>query len=435
MAETGPTQRTPQWVHGQWLAALDRLILRRFGSYKRAEELTGARCITLRQWRQGKRRPSFQTLLQTLDQLGFDLLQVTREADLYPQLNAAPRDQLAAVLPRRSPRDPVLGEILGQWPRPNVAAQHIPEHFNRLELILDRDPRVARAEFLETLGAAETPEERCAALCLWAMWLNSRGQAVDAGLAVLRALEDSADDGPLFFLLLSQSASVCKNLNALDVGKLHAERSIFGFLRLGDLNNGARGLLRLGILCWALDDFSGAERAYLDALRLCPESRFAAMCRFNLIYNFLAQNQVSEALAAMERGRPHFATLPPAYALRMHWLSAKVLIAVGRRRDAVAELRLALDDTDLELESPLIVFQVFLELAELMTEAGSSRELASLGRRLLPLVAVCDDSAPSVAICRAFLHALVRDTDRSWTPSEVRAYALRFHQALETTPS
>lgn len=435
MAENSRTDSSPEWIHSRWLAALDRLILRRYGSYKQAEELTGARRITLRQWRQGKRRPSFQTLLQTLDQLGFDLLEVTREAQLYPQLASSPRRRLEAVLPRMQPRGAVLKKVFEDWSEtePSTAeAARIVEDFYRLELILDRDPRVARAELLEFLDTAEQADERCAALCLWAMWLNSQGSSIDAGLAVHRAMAWAAPDSPIFLLLLCQSAAVCKNLQALEVAKQQVEQSIFGFLRRGDLLNSARGLLRLGIICWALEDYRGADRAYLDAIDLCPDSRFAAMCRFNMVYNYLAQDQMDRALKAVEEGREQFAAIPPAYALRMHWLSAKVLIAVGRRRQAIDELEIALHRTDLEMENPLVVFQMFLELAEQLAQAGRSPELAPYGRKLLPLISTCDDSSTSVAVCRAFLHEISRLPASALSPAMVRAYALRFHQALES---
>ena len=420
---------SPETLHDRLLAALDRLIKRRYGSFKRAEESTGVRRITLRQWRRGSRRPSLHRILQTFEQLGFTLLEVIQEADLYPELHRDPSLQLAAVLRRHEPRDPVLVETLSQssWHRPPSPIWcEIPPTLIELERHLDQDQRIAQVEFQEYLSSAVSQQDRAAALCLWGRLLNMRGANIDAGLAVRAALDRAAPGCPLYYLLLSVSASVAKNFRAYPLARSHAEQSILGFLRTGDTDNATRGLLTLGIIHWALEELDESERAYRDAVRLNPTSRFASMCHFNLIYNFLSTGRVDAALKSIEDNQQSFAAIPPAYAFKMHWLSAKVLVASDRPKAAVEELKAALHSPRMLSENPQVVFQVFFELAELLATAGRGDELASYERRLMPILALCDDSEDSVAIARAFLRFIRAG---SITEGDVRGFSERFDAA------
>ena len=418
-------------LHDRLLAALDQLIKERYGNFKRAEETTGVRSITLRQWRRGSRRPSLLRILQTIEQLRFTLLDVVREASLYPELYREPSLQLAAVLPRQEPHDSVLTEVLARpsWRKPGRRVWcEIPDAFTRLEVLLGKDPRIARVEFLEYLTQVEGEEGRVAALCLWAMMLNSSGANIDAGLAIRAALERISPACPLHFLLLSVSASVAKNLRSYSLGRAHAERSILGFLRAGDTDNAARGLLTLGIILWAVQDFEESERAYRDALRLSPNSRFASMCRFNLIYNYLSTGRNDLALQAVESERDNLATIPAAYLLKARWLSAKVLMGSNRREAAIVELKTALRSDRVFDENPQVIFQMFFDLANLLAEAGRCDELPSYQRHLMPLLAHGDDSVDSVAISRAFLKTIRSGTV---TGDVVRDFARRYENACD----
>lgn len=420
----------PDLHHTRLLQALDRLILERYGTFKRAEAMTGVRRITLRQWRQGRRRPSFHRILATLARLDIDLVDVVRHAGLGVELIEDPVDQLIAVLHRRRPEDEVLVRVsqrLAGLVFP-CRAREIPPAFGELERLLDRDPKIARVEMEEHLDGAETVADWAAGLCLWAMWLNSRSQTVDAGIAVLKGFELVEPASPLFNLLLSMSASVCKNLRALTVGKAHAEQSTLGFLRVGDTENGARSLLRLGIIEWALENYDASDRAYRDAVALAPSSRFASMCLFNMVYNDLAQGHIDRALSHIETHRESLAAIPPAYALRMHWLSAKVMAECGREEEAAAELCVALRCTDLGLEDPQVVFQMFFEAAELLATVGRLSELRPLVPKLSPLVVVEGESKERVAAGRAFLHLIRGSGLDSLTPEEVRGFARRHEE-------
>ena len=422
---------SPEVFHNRLLGALDRLIRARYGNFKRAEEATGVRRITLRQWRRGSRRPTLHRVLQTLDQLGFTLLEVVREADLYPELQLDPRDRLAMVLPRQEPQEPVLARVHSDpaWSRRRERSSHgIPDVYERLELCFDQDRRIARVEMQEYLERARSNQDRATALGLWAKMLNSQGASIDAGIALRAALDRVEPPCPLYFMLLGIAASVAKNLRALELGKDLAEQSITGFLRAGDRDNAARGLLTLGILHWATRDIAEAERAYREALLLSPDSRFAAMCRFNLIYNHLAEGRIEKALRAVEENRASLAVIPPAYVLRMHWLSAKVLVASGRREVAIAELQAALQSPRILEENPRLVFSVFFELAGYLADAGRLEELPAVGLRLMPLLALGDDSEESVAVSRAFLRSL---RSGLLTTDQVHAFARRYEVACE----
>ena len=415
----------PDLHHARLLQALDSLILERYGSFKEAEARTGVRRITLRQWRQGSRRPSFHRILATLARLKIDLVDVVRRAGSCVELIEDPVAQLRAVLPRRRPEDEVLARAAKRLSTLDFPerARWIPSAFFELELLLDRDPRIARVEMEEYLVGAHTVEAWAAGLCLWAMWLNSRSRSIDAGVAVLNAFKLTEPDSPLFHILLSTSASVCKNLRALRVGKVHAERSILGFLRAGDTENGARSLLRLGIIEWALEDYVASDSAYRDAVALAPGSRFASMCLFNMVYNDLAQGRMQGALDHIEANRESLAAIPPAYALRMHWLSAKVLAGCSRQGEAAGELCFALAHADLAQEDPQVVFQVFFEAAELLVGSGRLGELRSLVPRLRPLVVLEDECKERVAASRAFLRLVRGSGLETMTPEEVRHLA------------
>ncbi len=418
-------------LHDRLLAALDQLIKQRYGNFKRAEESTGVRTITLRQWRRGSRRPSLLRILQTVEQLQFTFIDVVREASLYPELYREPSLQLAAVLPRQEPHDSVLAEVLSRpsWRQPGLNAWcEIPTSFDRLESLLGEDPRVAKVEFLEYLTRAADEENRVAALCLWAMWLNSQGANIDAGLAIRAALERISPSCPLHFLLLSVSASVAKNLRSYSLGRAHAERSILGFLRAGDTDNAARGLLTLGIILWAVQDYEESERAYRDALRLSPGSKLASMCRFNLIYNYLATGRNDLALQAVESERDSLATIPDAYLLKARWLAAKVLMGSDRREAALGELKAALLSERVLDENPQVVFQMFFDLAILLVDAERGHELPFYQRHLMPLLARGDDSEDSIAISRAFLKTI---RTGNVSGELVRDFAQRYEDACE----
>lgn len=424
---------SPDIHHARLLSALDALILEKYGSFKEAEQATGTRCITLGQWRRGKRRPSLHRLLATLDQLDIDLLDVVREAGLHPELLDDPAQQLHAVLPRREPRESVLTAMLERFvacPAQPGSVREIPDRFLELELLLDQDPKIARVEWQEAAAVAQTPAERFTALCLWAMWLNSRSHCADAGLAVAFAFRLAAPASPAYFLLLTTSASITKNLRAFEIAKPHAEQSVLGFLRRGDLENGARGLLRLGVVLWALKDHAGSDRAFRDAVALSPGSRFASMCLFNMVYNDLAEDRIDRARRHIEIHQESLAAVPPAYALRMHWLSAKVLERSGRPAAACGELCAALEHTDLSLEDPQIVFQMFFEAAELAARLGRIHELRPFVPKLKPLLALGDDSARFVGVGRAFLRLLRASGLEGPSPEDVQAYARRFAEAV-----
>lgn len=168
-----------------------------------------------------------------------------------------------------------------------------------------------------------------------------------------------------------------------------------------------------------------ALRRGLELADPVQEHRLVVAGHHNLIFALVENNRVDEGLALFERAKPLYDGFEDRMGrLRVRWLEGKIALAT-QRFDAAEAILLEVRDHLINRDLGFDVALASLDLVQLYTEQGRTRDVRRLAEQMLPLFEARDVQREALVALSVLQRAAVRERVTVGLVREVGEYLRR----------